>query len=517
VKSARRRILGLVWVAVLAAVALPSVRARANVQSEALYSRGLIAFNSGEWNEAYRLFNEAVQADSTDAVALYYRGLTQARRGDSASAIQDMEHALKLNPSLPHVALDLGIAYFDAGRYAEAKSWLERAHQQGYERLTASFFLGLTFYRLGDDAAAQTYLQEATADPELEAAARFYAGLSLLRQGDTQGARGEMAQVARLQPQSEIGEAAQKYIGGEAVAKPVTGAALPKRWSAFGRLAFQYDSNVVIAPTSSDLQSAIGISRQSDGATVVAAGGDYTLLDTGNVWMQAHYDLYQSIHFQLTKFDLTGQRLRLDIASKAARVSYGFAAIYDLYFLDYQTFFQEGLGTPWVTFAEGTRAATQVYYTLRAQDFFRSPYSPYRDGFDNAFGARQYVNLWRPDAVLGFGYQFDMENTAGSKGGNDFQYKANQFDVDVALPLYSVARAELAYLFRLEDYQFPNSRNDYQFARHDQYNQFAVALVHDLTANLALNLDYILTFDASNIADFDYNRNIVSVGVQVTF
>ncbi len=516
-KSAGRYTLWCAWLAVLAAVALPSVSARANVRSEAFYARGLIAFNSGEWNEAYRLFNEAVQADSTDAVALYYRGLTQARRGASAFAIQDMEQAIKLNPSLPHAALDLGIAYFDAGQYAEAKSWLERAHQQGYERYTAAFFLGLTLYRLGDDAAAQAYLKEATADPELEAAARFYAGRSQLRQGNTVAARSELSQVARQQPQSEIGKAAQQYVGGAAVSQPPAGEAARKRWSAFGSLAFEYDSNVVLAPTSSDVQSAVGISRQSDGAAVLAAGGNYTLLDSDSAWIQGHYDFYQSIHFELTKFDLEGHRLRLDIASKPGRVTYGFGATYDLYFLDYQTFYQEGLGTPWITFAEGTGAATQLYYTLRARDFFRSPYSPYRDGFNNAFGVRQYVNLWSPDSILGFGYQFDMENTAGSKGGNDFQYKANQFDVGVDLPVYSLARAELAYLFRLEDYQFPNSRDNFQFARHDQYNQFAAALVHDLTANLALSLDYILVFDASNIADFDYNRNIVSVGVQVTF
>jgi Flp pilus assembly protein TadD len=500
----------------MAAVALPSVCAGANVRSEALYARGLIAFNSGEWNEAYRLFDEAVQADSTDAVALYYRGLTQARRGASAFAIQDMEQAIKLNPSLPHAALDLGVAYFDAGKYAEARSWLERAHQQGYERFTAAFFLGVALYRLGDDAAAQGYLKEAMADPELTVPAHYYAGLSLLRQGDAVAARSELAEVARQQPESEIGKAAQQYVSG-AAPQPLAGEELRKRWSAFGRLAFQYDSNVVIAPTSSDVQAAEGISRQSDGAAVLAAGGDYTLLDSDSVWMQGHYDFYQSVHFQLTKFDLEGHRLRLDIASKPARVTYGFAAIYDLYFLDYQTFFQEGLGTPWITFAEGPRAATQLYYTLRARDFFRSPYSPYRDGFDNAFGLRQYVNLWSPDWVLGFGYQFDAENTAGSRGGNDFQYKGNQFDVGVSLPVYSLARAQLAYLFRLEDYQFPNSRDNFQFARHDQDNQFAVALTRDLTANLALGLDYIGVFNSSNIADFDYNRNIVSVGVQVTF
>src|SRR5262245_40592916 len=99
--------------------------AGANGRSQALYARGLVALKVGPWATAHRRFNEAVQADPNDAVAVYYRGLTQARRGASAAAIQDLQQALKLNPSLPHAALDLGIAYFNAGQYDAAKPWLE--------------------------------------------------------------------------------------------------------------------------------------------------------------------------------------------------------------------------------------------------------------------------------------------------------------------------------------------------------------------------------------------------------
>jgi tetratricopeptide (TPR) repeat protein len=493
-------------VVVISAFSLPRC-VRANVQSEALYARGLIPFNSGKWDEAYRFFDQAVQADSTDAVALYYRGLTQARRGALAAAVQDMQQALKLNPALPHAALDLGIAYFDGGQYVQARSWLERAYQQGSERLTAAFFLGMTLYRLGDDRGAQQYLNEAAADPELRASARYYAGLSMLRQGHVEAGRSALAEVAREQPQSEVGKAAERYLSGAPAARQ-------KPWSVFGELGFQYDSNVNAGPSNSDLNVPTG---ESDGSTVLAAGGNYTLLDTGAASVRAHYDFYQSIHFKLTEFDLQGHRFRGDVESTAGPVNYGFAATYDLYLLDYQTFFQEGFGTPWVAFAEGPQAATQVYYTLRARDFFRSPYGPYRDGVNNAGGIRQYVQLGDPERVLGFGYQFDAENTAGGAGGNDFQYKGQQVDLGVRFPFQNLLRVQLAYLFRLENYQFPNSRTDFTLRRHDHEHQFVVALAHDLTSNVALTLDYLGVFNGSNISDFDYDRNIVGIGVQVVF
>ena len=487
--------------------------AQANVRSHALYARGLIPFNGGQWQEAYRLFDQAVQADRTDPLAVYYRGLTEVRLNQPAEAIKDLEQALALDPSLPHAALDLGVAYFDNGDYTAAKRWLERAYQQGNERLVCAFFLGVTLYRLGDEASALPYLNEAKADPEVHAAAAYYAGLVLAHQGDTAAASGAFAEVAKEQPQSEIGRAALRY-GGQAEARQppsLTGLGVKKPWSVYGSAAFEYDSNVLIAPSNSAFPGSG--SREGDGAAVIGAGGSYTLLDTSFGSLRASYDFSQSIHFKLTEFDLQGHRLRLDAASQPGVVSYGLSGTYDVYLLDYQSFFQEVLATPWVAVAEGSDAATQLYYTARGRDFFRRPYDPPRDAVDNAVGLRQDVALGEIDRLLSFGYQFDSENSSGS----DFEYNGNQFDVGVTAPLFGIARGQAAYQFRLDDYQFPNSRTNFTKRRHDNEHQFSAGLEHDLTSNLVLTFYYIGVIHNSNIDDFEYDRNIVSLGLRVQF
>src|SRR6185295_8749529 len=138
--------------------------------------------------------------------------------------------------------------------------------------------------------------------------------------------------------------------------------------SVYGALAFEYDSNVNAAPSDSAYNGSG--SGEGDGATVVGAGGGYTLLDTDFGSLRATYDFSQSIHFQLSEFDLQGHRLRLEAASPAGWLSYGLAGTYDFYLLDYQSFYQEILGTPWVAVREGSAAATQLYYTARGRDFF---------------------------------------------------------------------------------------------------------------------------------------------------
>jgi hypothetical protein len=439
----------------------------------------------------------------------------KARRGDTTAAIDDFEAALKLDPKLPHAALDLGVAYFDTGQYAAAKAWLEQARQQPADRFSAALFLGMTHYRLGEYAAAVGYLNEAKADPELRAAAAYYAGLALLKQGDVAGARAQMSEVAREQPQTEMGRAAQAYLSGETA--PAVSTAKP--WSIYAQVSFGYDSNVVIGPSNSDFDfQAIGIAQQGDGFSAIQAGGGYTFLETDWGSLRAQYDLYQSIYFDLTEFDLTGNRFQIDAVSPPGRFTYGLWGAYDLYLLDFQTFFQEGLGVPWFSVAEGDNAATQIYYRLRGRDFFRGPFDPGRDAINNAFGLGQALSVGAPAWVFNAGYQFELEDTvSGGPQGNDFQYQANQFMAEVTAPQFWQTTVQVAYMFRLEDYQFPNSRVDFAFRRHDHANQVVVSATHELTEHLALTLDYIGVFNGSNIADFAYDRNIVGGGVRVLF
>jgi len=516
----------LVVVAIVSAlIATLSLRpAWANVRSQALYARGLVAFDRGQWEQAYALFDRAVAADTLDAVALYYRGLTLARLKQYAAATRDIEHALQLNPALPHATLDLGIAYFDDGQYTQARTWLERAHQQGIERFTAAFFLGLTCYRTGDDPGAVKYLTEAEADPDLRPSAHYYAGLALFRQGKTEAARTAMQQVMREQPQSEIGKAAQGAVGGA----PAAGAAArQKPWSLYGEVGFQYDTNVVLAPSDAGVKVAEGITKQADGRAVIGLGGAYQLLNNAVGSLTAEYDFYQSIHFNLTQFDLQGHRLRFDALAPPGKWSYGLSAMYDFYALDYQSFFQEGLGTPWISLNESDTAATQVYYTLRARDFFREPYRPARNGINNAAGIRQYFNLGTlgpGDWLLDFGYQFDAETTLNNGlDARDFQNIGNQGDIDLHVPLYWLMHLQVAYLFRLEDYQYPNSRSGpgvgqpFGFRRHDNESQFGVALRRSLTENVSAEIAYLGVINDSNISDFQYDRGIVAGSVRVTF
>jgi tetratricopeptide (TPR) repeat protein len=504
---------------------LSPVVASANTRSQLLYARGLVPFQEKKWEAAYRLFEQAVRADPSDAVATYYRGLTAARLGLWNVALQDVQSAVRLQPDIPRAALDLGIIHFELGQYETAEKWFEEASRQPCCTRTGALFRGLTRYRLGDDAEALTFLRQAEDDPELGLTARYYSALALLRQGETEKARSILAGLQSDRPDSEVGRVAADYLskvpprrGVEFTEKGPTA----RRWSLRADAGFEYDSNVVLAPDDSTVKESRGISDESDGRFRVDLGGRYRVATGGPVSLLVGYDFSQSIHFNLTQYDLQGHQLRAEVTTPWRGVELGLTGGYEFYALDYRSYLQQGSGTPWVTFFEGERAATRLYYSLGGHDYLRAPFEPYLDSIHHAGGIRQLYSLAEGKGLLSAGYQLDYDDPVSSDG-SEFEYVGSQFELAYACPLRDWARLHAGYAFRLDDYQSENSRTGTDLApagtkrRHDNQHQLALHLERDLAAQWTVALYYIGVMNNSNIDAFEYGRHIVGVNLGYQF
>lgn len=508
---------GAVWWRTLLGVslllsALASSPLRADVASQVHYSRGLISFHQAHWNDALVAFERAVQADPHDARARYYRGLTYARLGDSRRAVEDIETALRDDPKLPHAALDLGIAYLSLGEWARASAALERAYKAREEPWVAAFFLGLALYQQQRSDEALRYFEEAQADPEVRQVAAYYAGLIELKRGQEDVARPRFESVVRELPGSEIAAASQRYLAGGRLAR---GGQEP--WGVYGRFALEYDSNVSLGPSDNPPSVARDITEKSDGRAVVGAGLRYSLWDRADWSAALGYELSQSVHFDLTRFDLQGHRLGGEFATYRHAWSAGLGAGYAFYALNYQTFFHEGLFTPWLTWHASEVAATQAFVAFRARDFFRRPYDPGRDARNYAPGVRQYVSLGRPDRLLIVGYQYEVEDTVSNgPRGRTFDYQGHEVRVEASWALGEVWNVQAGYTFRNRSYEHRESGFGVR-KRNDDGQEFAVAARYPLGQAVALQAVYIGQMHDSNVKVFEYDRHILSLGVQAIY
>jgi len=530
--------------AALLLFALAAAPVQANARSQQLYAKALLAFQAQKWEQAQLLLDEAAAADPDDAVVAYYRGLTNARLGFRDRAIADIEHALALRPDLQGAALDLGILYFEAGQYQPAGEWLERASRQPATHFSAALFLGLTKLRTGDPEAAQPLFAEAAKDPSLRQAALYYQGVASIRAGNRDEGRALLGQVQAGPPDSETTQIAQQYL---AAAPGTAVAGEDKWWEVYANGGFGYDSNVTLTPDNVtigqrlapgappftlvgcySLPNCPGLDRtgETDGFFAVGLGGKLRLLDTDLVDAWAGYDLYQSVHFQTSSFDLQNHEVHLDVAtSLQGPLQFGVSGFYDFYLLDYATFYQQGRFVPWTTLFEGDIAATQVYYQLIGQDYLgsttpglgystRDPFNPFRDAWNNAFGIRQFFLLGAEDRFLSLGYQWD-DNDPTSRDGTDFAYTDNIFDVRLDFGFLDRMRGTAGYAVDLQNYEHKNSRTDFTKRRHDFSNQIVLRFVFDVTDYLSADLAYYGVINESNIPDFQYDRNIIQASVRV--
>jgi hypothetical protein len=495
------------------------------MRSQLLYARGLIPFQAKNWEAAYRLFEQAVRADPSDALATYYRGLTAARLGLWNVALQDVQSAVRLQPDIPRAALDLGIVHFELGQYESAEKWFEEASRQPCCEFTGALFRGLTRYRLGDDAGAVTLLRQAEDDPELRLTARYYSALALLRQGEVEKARSILAALQADNPNSEVGRVAAKYLS-KVPARRGAGfaetAPIARPWSLRADAGFEYDSNVVLAPDDTTIKETRGISDEADGRFRADLAGRYRVGTGGPVSLTLGYDFSQSVHFNLTQFDLQGHELRAEVTSPWRGVELGLTGGYDFYALDYRSFLQQGTGTPWVTFFEGESGATRLYYSLGGHDYLRAPLEPYLDSIHHALGIQQLYSRLEGKGVLSVGYQFDYDDPVSSNGA-EFEYLGHQLELGYACPLYDWVRLHAGYTFRLEDYQSVNSRTGTDLApagtrrRHDSQQQLALHIERDLAPRWTVAFSYIGVMNSSNIDPFEYGRHVVGVNLSYQF
>ena len=112
--------------------------------------QGYAAFRSGDTEAAERTYRAVLRRDPRNVHALNLLGvlLTNSRRG--AAAISLISLAVELDPTDPDARANLGLAYKDAGRLADARDAFVGAAKLAPGRPAPLNYLASTLYDLGD-------------------------------------------------------------------------------------------------------------------------------------------------------------------------------------------------------------------------------------------------------------------------------------------------------------------------------------------------------------------------------
>ena len=127
----------------------------------------------GQYNNALREYQRAVDIAPADPQSLMSLGTVYYAMGDSDRAMQTFNQALRHKPSEPNASYFIGLLYLERGQAKEAIPYiaLSTQNRDGVDAAQAYNDLGVAFSRIGDAAqAAENYRQALRLNPRLSAA-----------------------------------------------------------------------------------------------------------------------------------------------------------------------------------------------------------------------------------------------------------------------------------------------------------------------------------------------------------
>jgi tetratricopeptide (TPR) repeat protein len=133
-------------------------------QSDARQAAFLLE-QQGKTVEAEAAWTALSKARPTDPEPFAHLGLLEAHQEHYAEAIASYRKAMALNPAMPRLQFNLGLAYFKAADYKEAlqqlKPLLKTLPPDSDEAQRLVILIGMSHYGLGELAASTPYLKQA--------------------------------------------------------------------------------------------------------------------------------------------------------------------------------------------------------------------------------------------------------------------------------------------------------------------------------------------------------------------
>jgi tetratricopeptide (TPR) repeat protein len=491
---------------------------QAEEKAEIEYAKGIVEYSNRNYIDALEHFRTAAQLTPDNADVQFYLGLTLFRLGEFPDAVAALEKALQLDPTKRYIHHHLGLTYHFEKRYEDALAQFRLADEFDPQKAANHYYLGYTHYLLEQHEQVLAPMQRALElDPSLAPSAQYYRGLALYSLDRDPEARQAFNAVITADPQSPVAQNARRYLD-------VMQARVRERrlYQVDGSVSFQYDDNVILEP------NAIEISGESDSRLVFTLRGALIPVRTPRWRAGVEYSLFQSVHFTLGDFDIESHTLELFTRFTTDRVTLRLATDVNATFLGSRLFanhdlFSEAITVqPSVTIQQSKALFIEIATLFRYSDYFddlsagQDPAVRDRDGWTIRAKVDQFLIFNQRRALARAGYAYE-----GSRNeGTDWEYDSHQIGLGLHMLLWKNFILDVDWSYTRFNYLHINSFDADQLAILDAFDRRereddriigALSLTQLLNQFLSLSLSFVHTTNFSNIAFFEYQRNVVAL------
>ena len=153
--------------------------------AQAYSSRGVIYYSMDQYDQAISDYNKAIEINPNHAVFYSNRGLAYEKKGQYDQAISDYNKAIEINPKYPVSYSNRGLAYWMKGQYDRAISDYDKAIEMNPKDADVYYNRGLANDRKGRfDEAISDYSEAIEINPAYADAYNNRGFIYLVKSGD---------------------------------------------------------------------------------------------------------------------------------------------------------------------------------------------------------------------------------------------------------------------------------------------------------------------------------------------
>lgn len=474
-------------------------------------AEGIRAYQRGEYARAVEQLKQARDQSPASSSAAFFLGMAYKQQGEYQKALDPLKAAATLRPRIKEAVLELAYTLLKIGKDAAAMKWIQVAEQNRIFPAKTAFLKGLIRKKQGRAEAAVAALEKAASlDPDLAQAVGYQIGLVRIQSGALKQAQSRLETAISLDPQTELAAFARRLQ--DRLARRIRSR---RPWRFHVAVLGQYDSNVVLKP--GDSQAASDITDENSLAMTTTAGIDYFANTDGPWRFRGRYRYYGRFHqHHSTSHDQVSNHFSFSPGYDFGGFVLDILASYRHTLLrdpGYQHYTDELSIGPLLRTGVGKRHVLAVYAGYGLQEYIQPPTSAHEDRDSERYEASlSWIWLFARNGYLNCRYRFSDENSDGVNWEN----QSHQLWLAADIPLWG-AGWSLQTGGAIELERFDNPHTSFEKKRADETYSLFAGLDWEFWTGAHLILQYDKTVADSNLAIYDYDRDIYSLGLEYRF
>lgn len=168
---------------------------------------------------------------------------------------------------------------------------------------------------------------------------------------------------------------------------------------------------------------------------------------------------------------------------------------------------------PTYQFLSGRAQFASVFLKMQKKEYIKPAitHAEDRDSDEWGAGASWYYLLAENKGFFNLSYLFNHEDTHGA----NTQYMGNKLGAGLVYPITSVVKLNLAGEVYHQDFEEINTA--FNIVRHDKTYTVSSTLSYAVTEDIEARFQYVYMRGESNIAVYDYAKNVYSAGLTASF